>query len=294
MSPMRTSAAPRTVVALHAHPDDEALLTSGTLARASAEGHRVVVVTATDGDLGLTSAQFAGDEGVLGATRLGELTRSCAAIGAHRVEWLGYADSGMGPGIDPDPAGRTRFVRADADEAAERLAAILREEAADVLITYDPAGGYGHRDHVRAHDVGYRAAALAGTPTVLEATIPRDLLVRAIDLTARVHPFPLAFDRDAFTHAFSARREITHRIDVHRHIGAKRASMAAHASQAAADDGDRTLALLLRLPRPLYDIALGREWYIDRSRPAGARIARDVLDGVPPRREPPAHLVGRG
>lgn len=280
-----------TILAFHAHPDDEALLTSGTLAKAAAAGHRVVVVTATDGDLGLTRSDLR--EG-LGQRRLHELRRSAAALGVQRVEWLGYADSGMGPDIPADPADRQRFIRADVDDAAERLAAIAREEAADVLITYDPAGGYGHRDHVRAHDVGYRAAQLAGTPTVLEATIPRDLLCRALDVAQRVYPFPPAFDRAAFDRSYSTRDEITHRIDVHRHVGAKRESMRAHASQALADDGDRTLGLLLRLPRPVFDVVLGREWYIDRSRPAAAGIARDVLDGVPARTAPPAHLAGLG
>lgn len=280
-----------TILAFHAHPDDEALLTSGTLAKAAAAGHRVVVVTATDGDLGLTRSDLRAG---LGQRRLDELRRSTAALGAQRVEWLGYADSGMGPELYPDPDGSKRFVRADVDEAAGRLATIAREEAADVLITYDPAGGYGHRDHVHAHAVGYRAAQLAGTPTVLEATIPRDLLCRALDVAQRVYPFPPAFDRAAFDRSYSARDEITHRIGVHRHIGAKRESMRAHSSQALADDGDRTLGLLLRLPRPVFDVVLGREWYVDRSRPAGAGIARDILDGVPARTAPPAHLAGLG
>lgn len=269
-----------TILAFNAHPDDEAFLMAGTLAKAAAAGHRVVLVTATDGDLGLTSSEFAGDEGELGRTRLDELRHSAAAIGAERVEWLGYADSGMGPELYDDPAGRTRFVRAPVEEAAERLAAILREEKADVMIGYDPNGGYGHRDHVHVHHVGARAAELAGTPTVLEATIPRDLLCRALDVAAKVYPFPAAFDREAFDRSFSARREITHRITVVPQVAAKRASMRAHASQAASDEGDRTLALLLKLPRPLYDLVLGREWYVDRSRPAGAGIARDILDGL--------------
>src|SRR6266702_3152091 len=104
-----------TVVAFHAHPDDEALLTGGTLAR---------------------------------------------------VEHLGYADSGHGPVLFPDPPGRVRFVRADLDEAATKLAALIRAERADLLMSYDERGGYGHRDHVRVHDVGARAARLAGVRVV--------------------------------------------------------------------------------------------------------------------------------
>ncbi|KQZ90420.1 GlcNAc-PI de-N-acetylase [Phycicoccus sp. Root563] len=270
-----------TLVAFHAHPDDEALLTSGTLARAAAEGHRVVVVVATDGDLGLASGEFAAD-GRLGDRRLAELHESARALGVARVEWLGYADSGMVGELDPDPDGRVRFVRADVDEAAERLATILREEDADVLLSYDRNGGYGHRDHVRVHEVGARAAELAGTPRVLQATVPRDTMTRAIDLAAKVYRFPPEFDREGFDRAFSARDEITHRINVRRYAAAKRASMRAHASQASADAGaDRTLAAFLRIPRPLYDLVFGREWFVDPARPAGSPIATDVFEGLP-------------
>lgn len=270
-----------TLLAFHAHPDDEALLTSGTLARAAAEGHRVIVVTATDGDLGLTSSAY-GAPGVstLGRRRLAELWESCRALRVARVEWLGYADSGSGDEVYPDPPGMVRFVRADVDEAAERLAQILREESVDVLLTYDAHGGYGHRDHVQVHRVGARAAELAGTPRVLQATVPRDLICRALDLVAHVYRFPPEFDRASFDRAYSAAAEITHRIDVRRHIPAKRASMRAHASQAAADDGDRTLAAFLRIPRPVYDLVFGGEWFVDPARPAGSPVAHDVFDGL--------------
>ncbi|GAA2743771.1 PIG-L family deacetylase [Terrabacter aerolatus] len=271
---------PHTLLAFHAHPDDEALLTSGTMARAAAEGHRVIVVVATDGELGLAASEFTG-EGALAATRMHELRASAAALGVSRVEHLGYADSGLGPEVAPDPPGATRFVRADVEEAARRLAAILREEQVDVLLHYEPNGGYGHPDHRQVHRVGQRAAELAGTPKVLEATVPRDTICRAIDLAARVYRFPPEFDRSSFDGAFSARSEITHRIGVRRHITAKRASMRAHASQATADGGaDRTLAAFLRIPRPLYDLVFGREWFVDRSLPPGSPIRRDVFDGL--------------
>jgi LmbE family N-acetylglucosaminyl deacetylase len=269
-----------TLVAFHAHPDDEALLTSGTLARAAAEGHRVVVVVATDGDLGLTSSEYAAD-GRLGERRLEELRRSSSALRVSRVVYLGYADSGLGPETHPDPPGRVRFVRAPLEEAASRLAQVLAEEQAAVLLTYDRNGGYGHRDHVRVHEVGARAAELAGTPRVLQATVPRDTIARAVDLAAKVYRFPPEFDKESFTRAFSARAEITHRIPVWRYAAQKRASMRAHASQSSADDGaDRTLAAFLRIPRPLYDLVFGREWYVDPARPPGAPVSRDVFEGL--------------
>ena len=278
---------PHTLLAFHAHPDDEALLTSGTLARAAADGHRVVLVVATDGELGLASQAYAARG--LAARRRDELETSARALGVVRVEHLGYADSGLGPELLPDPPGRTRFVRADTDEAAQRLAAILDEEQADVLLGYDANGGYGHPDHKKVHHVARRAAELAGTPRLLEATVPRDTICRALDLAAKVYRFPPEFNRHSFDRAFSARRDITHRINVRRHIAAKRASMRAHASQASADGGaDRTLAAFLRIPRPVYDLVFGREWYVDatphlRGRDPGSEpsgIRHDVFEGL--------------
>ena len=269
----------RTLVAFHAHPDDEALLTSGTMARAAAEGNRVVLVVATDGGLGLASSDFVGaSDTKLGSVRMAELRVSARALGTARVETLGYADSGLGPETPPDPPGRVRFVRADPEEAAERLAAILREEQADVLLTYDANGGYGHRDHVKVHLVGARAAELAGTPRVLQATVPRDLLLRGIRLAAKVYRFPPEFEPSSFERAYSASAAVTHRIDVRRYASQKRASMRAHASQSSADGGaDRTLAAFLRIPRPLFALVFGREWFVDAARPAGSGVARDVF-----------------
>ncbi len=150
-----------------------------------------------------------------------------------------------------------------------------------MLLGYDRNGGYGHPDHKRVHVVARRAAEIAGTPRLLEATVPRDTITRAIDLAARVYRFPPEFDRASFDRAFSARREITHRIGVRRQIAAKRASMRAHASQASADGGaDRTLAAFLRIPRPLYDLVFGREWFVDPSVAPGVPVRRDVFEGL--------------
>lgn len=275
----------RTLVAFHAHPDDEALLTSGTMARAAAEGHRVVLVIATDGALGLAADEFVEGDG-LADVRLHEARASADALGVERIEWLGYADSGLDGPIPDDPPGQVRFCRAPVEEAAERLAAILRTERADVLLTYDAAGGYGHRDHVRVHEVGARAAEIArqSSPTqslrVLEATVPRDTIARAVRLAGRVYRFPPEFDPTSFERAFTPRAQITHRINVRKHIGAKRASMRAHSSQASSNGGDRTLAAFLRIPRPLYDLVFGREWFRDPDAKAGDGIQDDIFGGL--------------
>jgi len=277
-----------TIVAFHAHPDDEALLTAGTMARAAAAGHRVVLVLATDGGAGLAADELRRDGG-LGERRLEEARQSSQALGVARVEWLGYADSGSGAEPEPDVPGVTRFTRAPVEEAAERLAAVLRTERADLLLSYDANGGYGHRDHVRVHEVAARAAEIAGTPRVLEATVPRDTIVRAVRAISRVYRFPDEFDPTSFERAFSARSEITHRVNVRRYAGAKRAAMRAHASQATgggaasagpgAQTGDRTLAAFLRIPRPVYDLVFGREWFRDPALPPGRPVRTDIFEG---------------
>jgi LmbE family N-acetylglucosaminyl deacetylase len=202
-----------TVVAFHAHPDDEVLLTGGTLARAAAEGHRVVIVVACDGVV--TAASEASP------TRLNELRASAAILGVQRVEHLGYADSGYGPVLYPDPPDRQRFVRANTGEAAERLATILREENADVLLSYDRNGGYGHRDHLKVHEVGKRAAELAGVGTVLEATMPREVVGRLVRLLC-VSRIPFRYDADALQATYSPGSAITHRVNVHASHGKSR------------------------------------------------------------------------
>lgn len=264
---------PFTLVSFHAHPDDEALLTAGTLARAAAEGHRVVLVVATAGEAGLTSAQVR-TAAPLADRRLAELHASAQLLGCARVVVLDYADSGMANA----PTGHPRsFAAADVETAAVELAQLLRSEAADVLTVYDPAGGYGHPDHRQVHRVGVRAAELAGTPVVLEATVHRGQLQRALRLVARLPGVPADFAADRFAAAYTASGELTHRVDVRRFAGLKRAAMAAHASQTVADAQDRTLAVCLRLPRLLFRTAFGREWFVERGRPPGRPLLDDIF-----------------
>ncbi len=254
----------------HAHPDDEALLTAGTMAMLAAEGHRVVLVVATAGERGL--AEMRPGE-ALGETRMKELYASAAALGCARVECLGYGDSGLSPkgGIAeerPDNA----FIDADTEKAATALADILREERADLLSIYDPAGGYGHPDHVQVHRVGRRAAEIAGTEIVLEATVNRDPLVKLLKAAGKVYRFPPEFDVRTFESAYSSSETITHRVNVRRYARQKRAAMEAHASQATGGDTDRTLAVMLKVPGPLYRLVFGTEWFVRRDLPPGARL----------------------
>ncbi len=254
-----------TVVAFHAHPDDEVLLTGGTISRLAADGHRVVVVVACDGDM------WDGPDQV---RRLEELRASAALLGAERVVHLGYADSGHGPVLYEDPPGRTRFVRADARKAARQLADLLFEEHADLLLSYDPQGGYGHRDHVRVHQVGALAAGLAGVRLV-EATVPRELAARVARL--------LLVLRLVTRHRLEEMRGygmpqsvITHQVDVRRHAAQKRAALAAHRTQTSGSGrGARLFRLLTRLPLPVFRAVCGTEWFAEPGGRTGDLVASD-------------------
>ena len=162
---------------LHAHPDDEASQTAGTMARAAAEGHRVVTVFATGGEHGEVPDDLAPGETVVQRRRR-EAQDAADVLGVARIAWLGYVDSGM-TGWEQN-AHEGAFSAADLDEAGHRLADLLDEEGADLLVGYDWHGGYGHPDHVQVHRVAHRAAELAASPPrVLESTMNRDV-VRAV------------------------------------------------------------------------------------------------------------------
>ncbi|GGM46625.1 GlcNAc-PI de-N-acetylase [Longimycelium tulufanense] len=251
------------------------MLTAGTMARLAAEGHRVVLVVATEGGQGLTAPESTGGR-PLGEVRRSEALASARALGCARVEFLGYGDSGL-DGDTPTGDGLVPFVRVDVADAAGRLAGLLRAEDADLLTVYDPAGGYGHPDHVQVHRVGSLAARLAGTPVVLEATVDRTLLLRALRLATKVYPFPPEFDVHKFENAYAPREAITHRVNVRPYTAAKRKSMAAHVTQTTGGESARTLAALLRLPGPLFRWTLGTEWFVQQGmtpgRPLGDPLA---------------------
>lgn len=261
---------PLTVVSLHAHPDDETLLTGGTLARLHAQGHRVVVVVLTDGALGLAAREYRRRS--VAATRSRELDAACAALGVDRLVMLGYPDSGM---HDEGPA--DRFTTRTVGWPAARVAEILFEEDADVLTIYDRNGGYGHPDHVHAHRVGLEAARLAGTKRVLQATADRTRLRRVLRAIEWLPGLPDGFSAAAVDDKFLPPSELTHRIDVRPYAAAKRAAMAAHASQTTSDTGDRTIALALRLPPAVFRVVFGYEWFAEIGASPGTRLASDPL-----------------
>jgi len=258
-----------TLVFFHAHPDDEAIATGGTMARAKSEGHRVVLVSATKGELGEFAPDALEPGELLVDRRVKELHAAADVLGADRVAFLGYLDSGMAGEPTNDAPGS--FASADVDEAAARLAAILEEEHADVLTVYDENGNYGHPDHIQVHTVGVRAAELAGTRRVYEATANRDHLQR---LMAQLPRDPDDPDAPADVDTLGVTEDqITTTVDVRDFVDQKRAAMIAHASQIPAD------SFFLQLPMDAFREGFGWEWFIRRDGPRDQRETT-LVDGL--------------
>jgi LmbE family N-acetylglucosaminyl deacetylase len=257
---------PYTLVTFHAHPDDAEIACGGTIARAKTEGHRVVLVIATRGELGEQRPDTVTEGQSLHERRVEETLAAAAILGVDRVEFLGYRDSGMsGEASNDDPAS---FWRADVDAAARRLAELLREEHADVLTVYDANGAYGHPDHIQVHRVGVRAAELADTPAVYEQTVNRNYVKRLMQ--QRPDALDGVEEQERPTDEFldrlgSPEGLITTTLDVREFTPLKRRALAAHTSQVGPE------SFFLALSDEAFRAAFGFEWYIRRGAPAGTR-----------------------
>ena len=261
-----------TICFFHAHPDDEAIATGGTMAKLAAEGHRVLCVLATKGELGEVEDGFLAEGEDLGSRRVTETDASCRILGVARGEFLGYRDSDMmGREGNNDPRS---FWQADLDEAAGKLASILQEEQVDVLVVYDDHGNYGHPDHIQVHRVGVRAAQLAGTRRVYEATFDRDRLrdlMKAAQEDADVPDLP---DTEGVDETMgSPAWMITTRVDVTGFLDKKRAAMAAHASQIG------ETSFFLSMNADVFARVWGVEDYIRRGAPEGT-TETTLVDGL--------------
>ncbi|HEU5301483.1 MAG TPA: PIG-L family deacetylase [Acidimicrobiia bacterium] len=259
---------PGTLVSLHAHPDDECIATGGVIAQAAAAGHRVVLVVATGGEVGEVADGFLDPGETLFERRVRETETAAEILGIARIEWLGYRDSGMVDTDDNHAEGS--FWSADVEEVAARVAAILREEDAEVLTIYDENGNYGHPDHIQVHRVGARAGELAATPRVYEATMNRDHIQtiareRYDELRTNGAEIPEGIeDPDDITMGLPA-SQITTAVDVSEFVVTKRNALAAHASQV-----DET-SFFLAMPDEAFAAVFGTEWFVRRGAPPGTR-----------------------
>jgi LmbE family N-acetylglucosaminyl deacetylase len=260
-----------TLVTFHAHPDDESIACGGVMRAAADAGHRVVLVVATGGEHGEIVADVLAPGQTLGERRYEETMEAARILGVARTEFLGYVDSGM-VGTETNTAPGA-FAAADVEEAAQKLAVILRDEAADVLTVYDERGGYGHPDHVQVHHVGMRAGEIAGVPRVHQATTNRDemrLLIVAATQAGLMGEGdgPRETDIDGMG---TPEAQLTTRIDVTPWLAAKRAAMRAHSSQIAAD------SFFLALPDEAFAAAFGTEWFVHVGTAPGPPYETDLF-----------------
>jgi len=235
----------RGILLVHAHPDDETITTGATMAHYAAAGVPVTLVTCTlgeEGEIHLPElAQLAADQAdQLGGYRISELAAACAALGVTDHRFLGgagrYRDSGMmGTPANQHPR---CFWRADVDEAAGQLVEVMRQVRPRVLITYDPNGLYGHPDHIQAHRVAMRAAALAGPAgcapeKIYWCVVPRSAMVAGMERFRQASDNPFAeVERPEDLPFGTPDEEVTTAIRASTAArAAKEAAMRAHASQ---------------------------------------------------------------
>lgn len=249
----------KTLLLVHAHPDDEAISTGGIMARAFDEGHRVVLVTATKGEEGeISNMDEAESRPRLGEIRSDELRRALEIIGTTRQEFLGYRDSGMAG--TPSNENPDSFHQAPLDAAAERLAAIMRVERPDVVVTYDPMGTYGHPDHIKANRATIAALDILKAEgwepaKFYEHAIPASAMVAMAErMKAAGRPNPF----ENSTLVGTPDEAITTRIDVREFAMRKRDAFRAHVSQNSPD------SFFISTPDELIREMFGYETYVLR------------------------------
>jgi N-acetyl-1-D-myo-inositol-2-amino-2-deoxy-alpha-D-glucopyranoside deacetylase len=268
---------------VHAHPDDESITTGATIARYAAQGAEVTLVTCTLGEEGeIVPPRLAGlgswaaDQ--LGGYRAAELAAACAALGVSRHRYLGgigrWRDSGM---AGTPSAGHPRaFAAGDAREQAAQLAEILDEVRPQVVVTYDSFGGYGHPDHVRAHEITTAAATRAGSVERLFHTVSSRDAVRAGLRALRADgtsPFRIPGDDEL---PATPDETIGTVLDIAAHLPAKLAALRAHETQLTVAEGAVThFALTNDVAQPIPD----QEHYVLAYGPA-AGAATDLFGGL--------------
>ena len=265
---------PLTIMAVHAHPDDEAISTGGILARYSDEGVRTVLVTCTNGELGdapggVKPGDPGHDERVVVPLRLQELEASCRVLGVSDLELLGYHDSGMAGWPQNDAAGS--FWQTPVEEAGERLAALLRKYEPQVVVTYDENGFYGHPDHIQANRVTRAALAQWGAPVKLYYTaLARSRLRGFSEMLAEAGiegPGPEVQENPDFG---TPDELITTTVDVSAVAARKFASLEAHGSQS--DN-----IFFLQMGVEMFSRIMGSESFVRVLDDTGAPVPEDDL-----------------
>lgn len=279
-----TLTAPPRLLLVHAHPDDESLWTGGTIARYAARGVQVTVVTCTLGEQGEiippNLAELAADAAdQLGGYRAGELRSACAALRVTDHRFLGGIGRWRDSGMAGDPANRhpRAFVNGSPDEQAAALRQIIADVRPQVVVSYGPDGGYGHPDHIRAHDVTKAAAHGSGVARVFHTVRSAASIETGRAELATFTGLPYRVPEPGALPAVPD-ETITTTIDVTDHLPAKLRALRAHATQVSVwhdDAGHSVYALSNEIAQPV----LAEEHYVLASGPA-AGAATDLFGGL--------------
>jgi LmbE family N-acetylglucosaminyl deacetylase len=269
-----------TLMAVHAHPDDEASSTGGVLAYYSDQGVQTIVVTCTNGEFGDAPGQVKpGDDGhdeqTVAELRLAELRQSAKILGVSHLELLGYHDSGM-----PDWEYKDRpdaFCNVPLDVVADRIAGLIRQYQPQVVISYDPKGMYQHPDHVHAALSAAAAVAKAGTPAKLYETAMRPSSWRKIWEALREAGVEMP-DRtpteEERRQAEQAEARITTTVDITSVLDRKREALMAHASQIQD-------SWFSKIPPEIAEEAFGFESFVRVTDTSGAPLPEtDLFAGL--------------
>jgi LmbE family N-acetylglucosaminyl deacetylase len=272
-------AEPLTLMAVHAHPDDEAS-SGGILATYSDQGIQTIVVTCTNGEYGdapggIKPGQEGHDPEAVARLRLAELQESVSILKVSDVETLGYRDSGM---EDWDYKNRPdAFSNVPLETVAGRIGELITKYRPQVLVTYDETGAYQHPDHVHASRAAQAAAAMTGIPAKMYLSTMKGSNFRKIwdALRAAGEEVP-NWDNDSeeakerWQRGLESEARITTTIDIRPVLARKRAALFAHGSQI----NDSWFS---KIPPELTEQVFGYEYFIRATDTTGAPLPENDL-----------------
>jgi LmbE family N-acetylglucosaminyl deacetylase len=266
-----------TLMAVHAHPDDESSSTGGVLARYADEGIRTVVVTCTNGEFGDTPdgvkpGEDGHEEQAVAEIRLAELREACKHLAVTDLELLGYHDSGM-----PDWEYKNRpdaFCNVPQDEVAARIGGLIERYRPQIVITYDDLGAYQHPDHLHASQCAQAAVAATGIPDKLYLTAMRRgdwrKLWEALREQGVEVPDVRQIDEETLRQLEERERQITTSVDIRSVLERKRAALLSHASQIRE-------SWFAKVPPEIGEQVFGRESFIRAMDKTGTPVPEDDL-----------------
>jgi LmbE family N-acetylglucosaminyl deacetylase len=271
---------PLTLMAVHAHPDDEASSTGGVLARYSDEGVRTIVVTCTNGEFGdgpsgIKPGEEGHDPDGVAQIRLAELRESCKHLGVTELETLGYHDSGM-PDWDYKDNPEA-FCNVPLETVVDRIAGLIEKYQPAIVVTYDPDGAYQHPDHVHAARAAIGAVEKTGIPAKLYLAAMRRSGWQKVAEALRAageHVDDWDMSEEEAQNMRESEARITTTIDISSVLDRKRAALLTHASQIAD-------SWFSKIPPDVAAEVFGQETFILQLNKPNAPVPEtDLLSGL--------------